>query len=93
VRYLLDTCVFSELSKPIPDRRVSGFLEEADDQYLRMSVISVGELVKGVEALPPGKRRDGLELWVNNAQEDFTGRLLAIDVETCRVWGELTGRL
>lgn len=75
MRYLLDTCVFSELSRPVPDRRVSRFLEEADDEELRMSVITVGELVKGVEALPPGKRRDGLEIWVNNAQEDFTGRL------------------
>lgn len=93
MKYLLDTCVFSELSKPAPNTGVSGFLEETDDQDLWMCVISIGELVKGVQALPPGKRRTGLELWVSNAQESFTGRLLAIDVEVSRLWGELTGRL
>jgi predicted nucleic acid-binding protein len=93
VRYLLDTCIFSELSKPVPDSRVSEFLILTRDEDLWMSVLSIGELVKGVEALPQGKRRTQLGQWVLGTQHDFEGRLAAVDVETSRIWGELTGRL
>lgn len=91
--FLLDTCVFSELSKPVPDNGVISFLENTRDQDLRMSVLSIGELIKGVEALPPGKRRTHIQQWVNDTEEEFRGRLEIIDEQTTRAWGELTGIL
>ena len=89
--YLLDTHVISETRKIRADDGVIAFLSAAEATGLFLSVLSLGELRKGVAA----KRRvdpvaaDQLAAWVDGIETTFADRVLAIDVTTARRWGEL----
>ena len=90
--YLLDTNVVSETRKSRPDSGVMAFLDAADSAGLFLSVLTLGELRKGVEA----KRKtdplaaDRLGPWVDTIETQFADRLLCIDAATARLWGELS---
>jgi predicted nucleic acid-binding protein len=93
VSYLLDTCVLSELVKPRPDPSLTGWVADQNEHSLHLSVVTIGELHKGVAMLPTSRRRDDLELWLENELiPRFGGRILAIDLEVARVWGEMLGQ-
>jgi hypothetical protein len=62
--YLLDTNIPSELTRPQPEARVAAWLESADDERLFFSVVSLGEIVKGVSLLTSGRKRNELERWL-----------------------------
>lgn len=93
MRYLIDTCVLSELSRPDPEPQVLRFIENALESELWLSVISIGEITKGFVSLKPGKKRTALEDWARRAEQQFEERILPIDVETARTWGQLSGNL
>jgi predicted nucleic acid-binding protein len=90
--YLLDTNVISETRKLRANRGVLAFLSSADEAALFLSVLTLGELRKGVEA----KRRtdpaaaDQLGVWVDGIETTFADRVLPIDIATARHWGELS---
>jgi predicted nucleic acid-binding protein len=87
---LLDTHVVSELRRTGADPRVVQRVRAVgpDDSYL--SVITIGELVYGVKRLPTGKKRLELEIWLIALEQSYASRVLSIDSETTRAWGELT---
>jgi toxin FitB len=91
-RYLLDTNVISETRRIRPDNGVIAFLSLADAAGLFLSVLTLGELRKGVEA----KRRADpaaagqLGAWVDGIETTFADRVVPIDAETARHWGELS---
>jgi predicted nucleic acid-binding protein len=58
-----------------------------------ISVISVAEFGYGVARLPLGRKRTELELWLANVENEYSGRILAIELETARVWANLVARL
>jgi predicted nucleic acid-binding protein len=92
VKYLLDTCLISELVKKEPNPAVVSWLDEQDEQNLFLSVLTLGELQKGISKLPAGARRDELQAWVeHDLVERFTGRIIDIDLETAQFWGKLQG--
>jgi hypothetical protein len=92
VKYLLDTCVISELVKKEPNAAVLRWLDEQDEQTLFLSVLTPGELQKGVSRLPPGARKDDLQVWIgHDLSERFGERILDLDLETSLVWGRLQG--
>jgi len=92
VKYLLDTCLISELVKKEPDMAVVNWLDEQDEQKLFLSVLNLGELQKGISKLPDGAKKDELQAWVAfELVERFTGRILEIDLETALYWGRLQG--
>jgi len=90
--YLLDTNVVSETRKNRPDSGVTAFLTAADSAGLFLSVLTLGELRKGVEA----RRKtdplaaDRLGAWVDTIETEFADRLLCVDAATAKVWGELS---
>ena len=90
--YLLDTNVISETRKTRADKSVIAFLGAADTVALFLSVLTLGELRKGVEA----KRRtdlaaaDRLGAWVDDIETIFADRVLPVDAATARRWGELS---
>ena len=90
--YLLDTNVVSETRRSRADDGVVAFLSAADLSGLYLSVLTLGELRRGVAA----KRRidpaagDQLGVWVDGIETNFADRLLSIDAATARRWGELT---
>src|SRR5437899_2640746 len=63
---LIDTNVVSEFARPDsqPEQRVKLWLESVDPDSLYASVLTYGEIRKGIEKLPPGKRRSHLEAWI-----------------------------
>jgi len=90
VRVLLDTCVLSELRSPQGHPGVPRAIDGLDDEELFVSVISIGEISKGIALLRNSRRKRALEVWLRALERDFQERLLSIDLETCRIWGELT---
>jgi toxin FitB len=92
VGYLLDTNILSETRKMRPDEGVTAFLAGADAKKIFISVLTLGELHKGVEA----KRRvdavaaDRLELWVRTIEEAFVSRVVPLDMDAARLWGRLS---
>lgn len=92
MKYLLDTCLISELVKKEPNPAVVSWLEEQEEQTLFLSVLNVGELQKGISKLPDGPRKDELQAWVTlDLVERFAGRIIDIDLETALCWGRLQG--
>ena len=86
---LLYTCVVSETFKFGPERaviaRVVGLGEGA---YI--SVITIGEMLKGAELLAAGSRQSELLVRLDKLQDDFGPRILDVDLEIARLWGQLT---
>lgn len=92
MKYLLDTCLVSELVKKEPNPAVVSWLDEQDEQKLFLSVLNLGELQKGISKLPDGTKKEELQAWVTlDLAERFTGRVLEIDQETALCWGRLQG--
>ena len=91
--FLLDTNVPSELTNERPDPRVEMWLEDADDEQLFISVITIGEVMEGLTAMPVGKRRSGIQSWIEDALRPwFAGRILPIDETIAERWGVLAGQ-
>jgi predicted nucleic acid-binding protein len=90
VRVLLDTCVLSELRLPMPDAGVARAIQDLDSEDLFVSVISIGEIAKGVALLKDGQKKRLLQSWLQVLERHYGDRLLPIDKETSHMWGELT---
>jgi predicted nucleic acid-binding protein len=88
--FLLDANCISELVRPKPEPRVMEWMEAADERWLYLSVLTLGEIRKGVAALVQGKRRNRLETWIEvELQTRFFGRIVAIDAAIANRWGVL----
>lgn len=90
MRVLLDTCALAELRKPNPDAAVVAAVRAVPDERLFLSVVSVGEIAKGIALLPAGRKRSELSTWLSALEREFVERILPIDVEIARMWGEMT---
>jgi tRNA(fMet)-specific endonuclease VapC len=94
MNYLLDTNVISELVAKRPNANVLKWVRSVDEERLFLSVITIGEIKKGIEKLPASTRKDELEAWlVNDLLARFERRLVMVDVEVMLAWGELTAHL
>ncbi|MGA3055515.1 MAG: type II toxin-antitoxin system VapC family toxin [Candidatus Korobacteraceae bacterium] len=93
-RYLLDTNVISEYSRPWPpDVRVKTWVDAQNEDTLHLSVLTFGEIRKGVTLLPAGKKRDQLEQWLEgDLSARFAGRLLPINDAIAEIWGAMAGQ-
>lgn len=90
--FLVDTCLISELVKPRPDPNVLSWIETVDEGRLYLSVLTLGELAKGIAKLPDSPRKDKLLQWVEQDLKDrFAGRILPIEADVAMVWGSLQG--
>lgn len=91
--FLLDTNLVSELIRVRPERRVLQWIEAADEGLLYLSVLTLGEIRKGVAGLAQGKKRTRLETWLEvDLQTRFLGRVLPIDVAVANRWGLLAAQ-
>ncbi len=90
--YLLDTNVISEVVKPRPNPGVLEWMESTDESFLYLSVLTLGELRKGIGLLPTGRRRASLEAWLDHdLTVRFSGRILAVDIAVADRWGRISG--
>lgn len=91
--YLLDTNVLSETRKKKADAGVMAFLEAADSASLYISVLTIGELRKGVAAkkLTDPAAAKSIAAWVEGLEFGFADRILGVDAATARMWGDWSG--
>lgn len=89
MRILLDTCVISELGRDRPNPEVCRRVAEVPSDDLFLSVLTLGEIAKGIALLADGNRRRSLQSWLTSLERDYADRLLEVDAETAAIWGEL----
>jgi predicted nucleic acid-binding protein len=96
VYYLLDTNVLSETRKPKPDLGVIAFLQSAAPSSVFISVLSIGELRKGIISKkikdPDPNAACRLAAWVEGLELSFADHILGIDAATARLWGDWSGQ-
>ncbi len=88
MNYLLDTNTVSELTKAQPDRAVVAWLQNHHHDCF-LSAITIGEMVKGIELLPEGRKRRRLARELAFVQEDYRDKILPYDEVTAVEWGRL----
>jgi toxin FitB len=92
--YLLDTCLISELVAKQPNQQVLDWLDAQVPETLYLSVITIGEIAKGIRKLTASKRKESLTTWLNETLPNrFEHRILSIDISTMVLWGNLVGQL
>jgi predicted nucleic acid-binding protein len=91
--FLLDTNIPSELTRPYPEPSVVQWLEEADDDLLFISVVTLGEILKGITTLPESRRRTKLQQWLAETLRPwFKGRILQVSEPIAERWGLIAGK-
>jgi predicted nucleic acid-binding protein len=91
-RWLLDTCVVSELARSQPDEHLLAWLTVHIDGC-QLAAVTLGEIAFGVERLPHGARRNGLQRWASEVQQRFVARTLATDAAVWLTFGRLKASL
>jgi predicted nucleic acid-binding protein len=87
MNYLLDTCLISEFMNKRPNEGVTRWFALQEEESLYISVISIGELRKGVTKLPISKRRNELEVWLDQLVDRYGVRVLPFTLTTANLWG------
>lgn len=97
-RYLLDTNIISNATRPVPSESLIDWMENQSDDDLYISSLTIAEIRRGILVKPKGKKRDQLEAWFagpEGPQSLFSGRVLPFDERAALAWARLTseGRL
>jgi toxin FitB len=92
LRYLLDTCLISELIKKKPNPKVLKWVNESDEDLLFLCVLTLGEIQKGISRLEDKNRRNTLQMWLDSdLRIRFGDRILLITEDVALTWGVLQG--
>ncbi|NDV89543.1 PIN domain-containing protein [Aurantimonas aggregata] len=92
MRYLLDTNIISNITKPTPSESLLAWMADQKDDDLFIASLTVAEIRRGVLEKPSGKRRDELENWFagpDGPQMLFAGRVLSFDERAGLIWARL----
>ena len=92
MRYLLDTNIISNFTKPVPSQSLIEWMTNQSDEDLFIASLTVAEIRRGVLEKPAGKRRDQLDGWFSGPQGPqalFAGRVLPFDEAAALIWGRL----
>ena len=92
--WLLDTCALSEYAKKAPATKVIAWLDEQDEASLFISVITLGEIEKGILKLRKAdpRRSKKLTAWLGKVEQRFAGRILPLDAATLHVWAQIAAQ-
>ena len=92
MKYLLDTCVISEIIKQTPSVKVTKWIKKENEANFFISVLTIGELHKGIEKLTESQRKEKLHNWVeNDLKERFLNKIIDIDIQVAMIWGKIQG--
>lgn len=90
--FLLDTNVVSELVRKTPEPKVVQWIQDTDEELLYLSVLTMGEIRKGITSHPDAARRVKLEAWLSrDLKQRFLGRILSLDENVADRWGVIFG--
>lgn len=93
MNYLLDTCVISELIKRKPNENVVRWVQAQDESNLYLSILSFGEIQKGIAKQSDSQRQKLLKLWLEeDLKKRFENRIIPIDLKVVTNWGAIQGR-
>jgi len=94
MKYLVDTCVISELIKSDNSERVFSWFRNQDFDNLFVSVMSIGELWKGISRMTDSKKKSVLNKWFDeDVIKFYRNRIMAIDFDIVMIWGSLYANL
>lgn len=94
MKFLIDTCVISELASKSPNSNVTDWIDDQELKNLYLSVLTIGEIRRGIEKLQNQSRKEYLLNWLEDELlKNFRSQLIELDLITMLTWGELTGRL
>jgi len=90
--WLLDTCAISEYAKRAPNRNVIAWLDAQDELSMFISVITLGEIEKGILKLraTDAHRSQRLTAWLGLVEQRFAGRILPLDSASLHIWAQLS---
>jgi len=91
-RYLLDTNIISNVTKPVPSEALLAWMGEQVDDDLFISSLSVAEIRRGILEKPAGRKRDQLDAWFSGPEGPsalFAGRVLPFDEKAGLIWARL----
>jgi predicted nucleic acid-binding protein len=92
LKYLLDTCAISELIKNRPNKRVVKWIEECNEDNIYLSVLTIGEIQKGITKLEDKRRKVKIQIWLDSdLKARFADRILPISEDVVLTWGVLEG--
>jgi len=89
VRVLLDTCVISEIVRPRGSQRVKDRVAAFQPEDVYLSVVTIGEMTRGVALLAAGNKRRRFDAALLRLEQDYADRILPVDTDTAKIWGEL----
>jgi predicted nucleic acid-binding protein len=91
-RYLLDTNIISNVTKPAPSASLLAWMSEQADENLFIASLTVAEIWFGVLEKPAGRKRAQLESWFAGPEGPhalFAGRVLPFDEKAGLIWARL----
>jgi len=91
-RYLLDTNIISNVTRPTPSEALLIWMSEQADENLFIASLTLAAIRRGILELPSGRRRDGLDTWFSGPEGPaslFAGRVLSFDDKAGLVWARL----
>ena len=89
MNYVLDTCVISELVKPVPAASVVEWLASIPAEQLFLSALTIGEIKRGIMKLPGSKKNARLITWFETLLTDYRDRIVPVDLAVAEAWGTL----
>jgi len=92
VRVLLDTCAVSELRLPAGNPALRAALADIDDNDVFVSVLTLGEIAKGIAPLRESRRKRELAAWLSGLERQYADRILGVDRAIAVAWGNLIAR-
>lgn len=91
MNFLLDTCLISEPKQKKPNERVLEWLDAQDESKLYLSVLTIGEIKKGIARLESSRKKTELEKWLEKLRARFSRRIVPSTEKTFLVWGKMYG--
>lgn len=94
MKYLVDTNILCELVRKKPNDRVLRWFGEIPENLIYVSVLTLGEIRKGIEKLDKGKRKHKLMTWFEfELPAWFQDRILSVDIAVAERWGILQAQI
>jgi len=90
VRFLIDTCVVAEWKRQRPEPAVLDWLDTLEREDMAFSILTVGELSKGILRLPEGPRRDELQAWLQELRDLYAPQILPLLFPEVEAWAEIS---
>lgn len=93
MNFLIDTCLISEFKRPQPEPKVIRWLSDQIEESLYLSVVTIGEIQRGISLLADSRKKTELENWLHSLIIRYNGRIMRLDSEELIFWGDMVAKL